>query len=148
MIRLLGSVALVGLVWFVSACSPQNPLRPSGDSNQDVNIGINITDDHDHPGDGGDGGATNQAPRLISPGDQRDTAGDVVAVTLSAIDPDGDALTWIAGGLPRSLAIDNTGIISGTISSSSSADSPFVATVAVSDGKLSASITFIWIVDP
>lgn len=147
MIRLLGSVALVVLVWFLTACNPQNPLRPSvsGDDSQEVHIDITITD-HDHDGDGN--GTTNQAPILTSPGDQKDTAGDSVVLTLSAIDPNGDALTWLAGGLPRSLTIDDTGIISGTISSSSAADSPFLTTVAVSDGKLSDSITFTWIVDP
>jgi hypothetical protein len=144
--RLFGGVALVGLALFLSACNAQSPLRPSGDDNQDIDIGITISA---NPGDrSGANGVANQPPRLISPGDQQNTAGEAVVLPLTAIDPDGDALTWLAGELPRTLMIDNTGIISGTVSSSSAAESPFLTTVVVSDGKLADSVTFTWVVNP
>ncbi|HEU01326.1 hypothetical protein LCGC14_0519100 [marine sediment metagenome] len=146
MIRLLGSVALVVLVLFLTACNPQSPLRPSGDDSQEVDIDITIT--ANPVGDRGGSGITNQAPRLTAPGDQQNTAGDAVVLSLTVIDPDGDRVTWLAGGLPRTLTIDDTGIISGMISPSSAADSPFASIVAVSDGQLSDSITFTWVVDP
>jgi len=64
---------------------------------------------------------------------------------LAASDPDGDALTYGASGLPAGLTVDAaTGLISGTLSAASAGTSQ--VTAIVSDGSLSASQTFSWIV--
>src|SRR5205085_1976157 len=49
-----------------------------------------------------------------------------------------------ATGLPSGLSIDSTGKISGTISNSAHASSPYQVTVTATDGTDSASVTFNW----
>ena len=86
---------------------------------------------------------TNQAPVLDDPGDQLNAVGDTVSLGLSAYDPDGDALTFSASGLPAGLNIDpNSGAISGTPGAAGT-DS---VTVTASDGTLADSQTFNWYV--
>jgi hypothetical protein len=57
---------------------------------------------------------TNSAPAVTNPGDQRDVIGVPTATTIAATDPDGDALTFTATGLPAGLSISPGGAISGT----------------------------------
>ncbi len=69
----------------------------------------------------------------------------VVALPLTASDPDGDGLTYGATGLPAGLTINTaTGLISGTLSPASAGSHQVTATA--SDGSLSASQTFTWTV--
>jgi len=76
-------------------------------------------------------------------------ANDGEAVTIPTAsnfgDTDGDDLTFSATGLPEGLMIDpETGVISGTISGSSSVDGPYEVTVTVSDpegGEVSSTFT-------
>jgi hypothetical protein len=90
---------------------------------------------------------TNQAPTLDNPGDQVNQAGDVVSLSLSGDDADGDTLTYSASGLPAGLSVDAaSGVISGTLPSSAGSGSPYSVTATVSDGTLSASQTFKWFV--
>ena len=77
---------------------------------------------------------TNQEPGL-RPGclDQTDAEGDVISLDAGATDADGDTLTYAATGLPAGLTIDaSSGLISGTLSSSSAG--VHNVTVTVSDG--------------
>ena len=68
-----------------------------------------------------------------------------VALQLMATDPDGDALTYGATGLPPSLVLNTTtGLISGTLATTSAAT--YVVVVTASDGSLSNSQTFNWTV--
>ena len=68
-----------------------------------------------------------------------------VSLQVVATDPDGDAVTFSAIGLPPGLSINAaTGLISGTLSYAS-AGSPTV-TATVSDGTLTSSRTFTWTV--
>lgn len=84
------------------------------------------------------------APTLAAPANQTGTVGTPVAgLQVSASDPNGDALTYSASGLPPGLSIDPaTGLITGT----PTAPGTYSATVAVSDGLNSASASFSWTV--
>ena len=87
--------------------------------------------------------AQNSPPVLTSPGNQTATVGQATALQLQATDPNGDALTFSASGLPAGLQINaSTGRIAGTPTASGTSS----VTVTVSDGALSASRTFSWTV--
>jgi hypothetical protein len=88
-----------------------------------------------------------QTPDLGNPGDQVDAAGDAVSLQLDAVEPNGDAITYGASGLPAGLTIDpTTGLISGTIAATAGSSSPYVVTATAADGTLQASATFNWYV--
>ncbi|MCB0872454.1 MAG: putative Ig domain-containing protein, partial [Thermoleophilia bacterium] len=78
----------------------------------------------------------NQAPVIDPIADRSSGEGDVVVVTLTAVDPDlpAGALTWSATGLPPGLGMDaTTGTISGTVDLGAADGSPYTVTVAVTD---------------
>jgi hypothetical protein len=82
---------------------------------------------------------------LTQPATQTSAEGSAVSLALTASDPDGNALTYSATGLPGGLAINATsGVISGTLTYTSAGVSSVMATV--SDGSLSQSRTFSWTV--
>ena len=86
---------------------------------------------------------TNQAPVITQPADQSTARGAFASLQIQAIDPDNNALTYSASGLPTGLAINTgTGLISGTVSTSAVAS--YNVTVSASDGTLTNSKTFIW----
>jgi hypothetical protein len=85
----------------------------------------------------------NVGPALVQPLNQVSTAGSSTSLQLSATD-DGDPLTYTASGLPAGVSINPmTGRISGTPTTAGSR----TVTVSVSDGQLSASRTFTWVVN-
>ena len=85
----------------------------------------------------------NRAPVLTQPANQTGAEGAAVSLALVASDPDGNALTYSATGLPTGLAISAaTGVISGTPAAASA--SAYTVTVTVSDGSLTAGSTFTW----
>jgi mono/diheme cytochrome c family protein len=92
--------------------------------------------------------AVNRAPTVTDPGAQTGVTGTAVSLPIAAADPDGDALTYAATGLPAGLAIDSaTGLIGGTPTTAGS----YTVTVSVSDGRGgTASAAFNWsiIVNP
>jgi SdrD B-like domain/Putative Ig domain len=86
---------------------------------------------------------------VLNPGDQDGTEGDRVSLPISARAPQGENVTFSAAGLPPGLAIDpNNGVITGTISPTAQANSPYSVTVAASAAGQSASQTFTWGVAP
>jgi hypothetical protein len=88
---------------------------------------------------------TNRAPTLTNPGNQSTSAGNTISLALSAIDPDGDALSYSATGLPPSLAVNpTTGVISGTVATTST--DTYTVTATAADATLSSSVTFTWTV--
>ena len=89
--------------------------------------------------------APNRAPTLVQPANQTSAEGTAVSVALSASDPDGTPVSFSASGLPAGLSISQaTGLISGTPSYTSAGT--FTVTATVSDGSLTASRTFSWVI--
>jgi hypothetical protein len=83
----------------------------------------------------------NLAPIITAPGAQVGTVGVQALVAVSASDPDGNALTYSASGLPPGLSIDPA---SGAISGTPTTVGISVVTVTATDSLLSASATFNW----
>ncbi|MBA2489870.1 MAG: PQQ-dependent sugar dehydrogenase [Chloroflexi bacterium] len=91
-------------------------------------------------------GPANQAPVFTTNlTDRTDAEGATVSMDADATDPDGDTLTYSATNLPNGITINpTTGVISGTLSSTSSGT--YSVTVTVSDGTLTATDPFTWTV--
>ncbi|NQV06652.1 putative Ig domain-containing protein [bacterium] len=91
---------------------------------------------------------TNRNPVVSDPGAQSDAEGDVIALPMSAVDPDGDGVSWSAAGLPPGLSINPvSGFITGTIAFTASPGSPYAVTVtATDDGSpvLDDQVAFSW----
>jgi hypothetical protein len=80
--------------------------------------------------------------------DRTDAEGDAVDFTVRAYDPLGDSLTFSATGLPPGLSIESgSGRISGTITQTAAAGSPYSVTVTVTDpgGKVDTA-SYTWTV--
>ena len=86
----------------------------------------------------------NRAPVLSNPGTQTSMRGSIVVLRPLASDPDGDALTWTATGLPAGLTITpSTGQIAGTLLTSAAAS--YTTGLTVRDpGGLTSGTTFTW----
>ena len=87
-------------------------------------------------------GGVNLAPIISSSNDQESLINDTFSLKITAIDPNGDWLTYVATGLPNGLSINNTtGVISGTPSTLGM----YHARITVNDNKgLSSDIAFDW----
>ena len=87
----------------------------------------------------------NRAPALTNPGNQTSAENTAVSLQLVASDPDGDAVTYSATGLPPALTVDaTTGLIAGTLSYTSAGT--YGVTAIASDGNLASSQAFTWTV--
>ena len=86
----------------------------------------------------------NQAPSVTNPGNQSHSEGENVSLPVNATDPDGDALTFGASGLPPGLSIQPAnGQISGVVSTAGS----YSVAVTVNDGNGgSDTVSFSWTV--
>ena len=84
----------------------------------------------------------NGAPSIDAVPTQENVVGDAVGLTLAASDPDGDAVTFTAAGLPTGLSIATaTGHISGTASTAGN----YFPTVTATDTYAAAdSVSFLW----
>ena len=90
-------------------------------------------------------GVPSPAPVLNSPGDQTNAVGDVVDVVPDSSDAAGYTLAFAATGLPDGLSVDpGSGEITGTLTATAAADSPYSVVLTASDGQASASTTFNW----
>ncbi len=90
----------------------------------------------------------NQPPTLVAIADQQNIEGAAITLAVEAEDPDGNALTFSADGLPAGLAIDaGTGEIAGVIAEGAADESPYTVEVTVTDPDgASASTEFQWTV--
>ena len=91
-------------------------------------------------------GSVNSSPNITNPGNQTNNDIDTgISLAIQANDPDvGDNLTFSATNLPTGLSISSSsGIITGDTTTSGN----YSVTVTVSDGSLSASTSFNWIVN-
>jgi hypothetical protein len=89
----------------------------------------------------------NVAPVLTQPADQSDLEGATITpLPIVATDADGDVLEFSAVGLPPGLTIDaDTGVITGAIDAGTTAGSPYMVTVTVTDPDLlSDEVAFTW----
>ncbi len=87
-----------------------------------------------------------QSPVVTSPGAQSGAVGQAVALQIQASDPQGDALTYSATGLPAGLAIGAaTGKITGT---PTTAGTSSVTVTAKDPAGNSGSATFAWTISP
>jgi hypothetical protein len=88
------------------------------------------------------------APVITPPGDQSSEELDEVSLQIEASDPEMDALTFSASGLPPDLTIDTpTGLITGTVACGTAAGSPYAVTVIADDGHAGAdTVFFTWTV--
>ncbi|MBE1494647.1 hypothetical protein H4696_001747 [Amycolatopsis lexingtonensis] len=83
-----------------------------------------------------------QSPVVTSPGAQSGAVGQAVSLQVQASDPQGDALTWSATGLPAGLTIGaSTGKITGT---PTTAGTSSVTVTAKDPAGNSGSATFTW----
>lgn len=83
----------------------------------------------------------NALPVLSNPGDQSNTAGQAVSLSLSATDADGNDLYFDAAGLPEGLTLNHeTGAISGIVSVLGRYD----VTASASDGPAVSVERFSW----
>ncbi len=87
------------------------------------------------------------APLLMSPGPQTSYEGDAVDLTIGASDINSDPLTFQVTGLPPGLLVDAaTGHITGQLSATASAGSPYAVAITVSDGTANVNASFTWTV--
>jgi hypothetical protein len=82
---------------------------------------------------------------LTDPGQQINAQGSAASLQIQATDPDNDHLTYGASGLPSGLSINtSTGLISGTISNTAGAGSPYTVNLTAADATHTATQTFTW----
>jgi YVTN family beta-propeller protein len=89
--------------------------------------------------------AANAPPVITTPTARTSTVGTAVTFAITASDPNGDALTYSAAGLPAGLTISaTTGVVSGTPTTAGTS----TVTVTVNDGRGGTASTtpFTWTV--
>ena len=137
-------------------------LQPNGSFTYTPDPGYNGPDSFDYQTVDADGAtstatafinidAVNDVPVVDTPiADQTNLDSETVSVDVGSgfSDPDGDALTFSAAGLPTGLSIDPvTGLITGTLGSSASQSGPYTIVVTAEDGNGGLiSDTFEWTV--
>ena len=84
----------------------------------------------------------NRAPTISAPTPPTSYAGLLTSFAVSASDPDGDALTYAATGLPAGTIINST---TGAIAGTPAAAGAYTVSVTVTDSKGgSANLSFTW----
>ena len=84
----------------------------------------------------------NHPPRMTNVPSQASFEMASISLPITASDPDGDALTFVAKGLPPDLTISPAGVITGTIQAGAAGD--YTVRITVSDRRLTDTVTFRW----
>jgi hypothetical protein len=86
---------------------------------------------------------------VTAPAEQLNHEGDTVSLQITATDSKGNTLSYSATNLPDGLSIDSsTGLITGTVATGASDDSPYSVTVTATDTTgASGTASFTWLVD-
>lgn len=88
-------------------------------------------------------GSSNAPPALTNPGNQSSAVGQANTLQLLGSDPEGQALTFGATGLPPGISVQaSTGFISGSATTAGS----YPVTVSANDGVVTSSQSFTWTV--
>ncbi|HEX6827988.1 MAG TPA: putative Ig domain-containing protein [Burkholderiales bacterium] len=91
-------------------------------------------------------GNTNRAPSVNAITNKTATEGQALAFTVSGTDPDGDALTFSATGLPAGATLSPTGAFSWTPATGQASATPYSVTVTATDNGTpaltSTAVTF------
>ncbi|WP_018352995.1 M4 family metallopeptidase [Longispora albida] len=85
--------------------------------------------------------APSGAPVVTNPGSKTGTVGTAVSLQVSATDPQGDAVTFSATGLPAGLSISASGLVTGTPATAGTYN---VTVTAKDPGNLAGTATFTW----
>jgi YVTN family beta-propeller protein len=83
----------------------------------------------------------NTAPNLSNPGSQSSTVGAAVELPATASDPDGNALSFSAIGLPAGLSVDAT---TGRITGTPTTVGDYAVGLSAFDGTVSTTVNFSW----
>lgn len=89
---------------------------------------------------GHSGNTSNSAPILQSPGNQHYARGEVVSLSLSVEDADGDTLAFTATGLPDGISLNAAGELTGAATE----NGVYSVTINVSDSLSTATASFDW----
>jgi hypothetical protein len=84
----------------------------------------------------------NESPEYSNPGPLTNSEGDSINKQITVVDPDTVSLQYSASGLPSNLAIDDTGIISGSIGYDQAG--VHTITLTVTDSEFTDSVDFEW----
>ncbi len=85
---------------------------------------------------------------VTNPGDQTNSEGDSVSLSVTSSDTGSGTMRYVAFGLPAGLAIStSTGAISGTVAIGAAANGPYTVTIVANDGTYSAAQSFNWTVN-
>jgi hypothetical protein len=85
--------------------------------------------------------APNQPPVLTNPGNRTGTVGTAVNLAITVSDPNGDAITLSATGLPTGLSVNSA---ARTITGTPTTEGTYNVTLTASDAQSSASQSFTW----
>lgn len=123
---------------------PEDPSETIDTDGDGVGNNADSDDDGDGIPDASDPNplVSNRAPSVTPVDDRSDGEDAAVSFAISGIDPDGDTLTFSSSSLPPGVTLAANGAVGGAPTSPGT----YTVNVVASDGYLSGSDTFTWVV--